>query len=253
MDIIVENITYQFQDDQKLVLRDLSIEFKSQTWTCLLGQSGCGKTTLLKLLAGLHRPDELIGGSVRVINHVDRLDQTSNIAYMGQKDLLFPWLNVLQNTCLERYLQTGKISSIEANKAHVLLKSLGLAGKESLLPQQLSGGMRQRVALARTLMQDKPIILMDEPFSALDALTRYELQTLACERLKEKTVVFITHDIQEALRVADRVLVMNAFTHTVQEFELNITSATPRDIDVELALSQRSLLEQLVSARRNAI
>ena len=112
------------------------------------------------------------------------------------------------------------------------------------MPDQLSGGMRQRVALARTLMQDKPVVLMDEPFSALDAVTRHKLQSLACELLRDKTVVLITHDPQEAVRLADNLYVLQGTPASAQSLSVPLTS-TPRVLDGECAELQQAILDQL--------
>ncbi|GAL36098.1 hydroxymethylpyrimidine ABC transporter ATPase component [Vibrio maritimus] len=117
---------------------------------------------------------------------------------MAQQDLLLPWLSVIDNVCLASRLNGKKVDDVTHQKALVLLDQVGLANKATARPAELSGGQRQRVALARTLMQNKPVVLMDEPFSALDAVTRHKLQELAADLLKDKTVLLITHDPQEA-------------------------------------------------------
>ena len=171
------------------------------------------------------------------------------IAYMAQQDLLMPWSSALDNVML-----SDKFGSNNSNrrsnkkqqrqKALQLLQQVGLADKADYLPQQLSGGMRQRVALARTLMQNKPIVLMDEPFSALDAVTRYRLQNLAHELLKDKTVVLITHDPQEAIRLAGQLYIMQGQPAFAEALTVPSTTA-PRKIDSECAVIQQTIIDRL--------
>ena len=168
--------------------------------TCLLGPSGVGKSTLLRLLAGLTSA----ASANRVICD-DGAPIAGRAAYMDQRDLLYPWLTVLENVTLGTRLR-GETADLA--RARILIEQVGLQGRAGDRPATLSGGMRQRVALARTLMEDRPIVLMDEPFSALDALTRYRLQELAAELLADKTVLLVTHDPNEALRLGHRIHVM---------------------------------------------
>jgi putative hydroxymethylpyrimidine transport system ATP-binding protein len=161
---------------------------------CLLGASGVGKSTLLRLLAGLPTGVEF-KGSV----------STLPCALMGQDAGLFPWLTVAQNVALGARLrrERGEPSRIAA-----LIEAAGLAGLEDRLPGQLSGGQRQRVALARTLAEDRPLVLLDEPFSALDARLRLQIGDMAALLLRGRTVLMVTHDPAEAARLGDRIVVM---------------------------------------------
>ena len=244
--ITISNATLHYHNSEQATLAALNMEIPAAAWTCILGRSGCGKSSLLRYLANLLNEQVHFSGSLSISSPIDLQEQ---VAYMAQQDLLMPWLTVLDNVLLsEKFSANTKKSQNDKkqqmNKAKQLLQQVGLADKATLLPQQLSGGMRQRVALARTLMQEKPIVLMDEPFSALDAVTRYRLQNLACELLKDKTVVLITHDPQEAIRLADRLYIMQGNPAFAEQLTLP-TTATPRNSDVQSATLQQTIIERL--------
>jgi len=242
IDIQISQSSLHYQHASLPVFSDLELHLAANSWTCILGASGCGKTSLLRLLAGLIDPQHQISGAIRCS---DGKPLSNRIAYMAQQDLLLPWLNVLDNVCLKAKLSHGKITAQDREQARELLSQLNLSGIEHSLPEQLSGGMRQRVALARTLMQDTPLVLMDEPFSALDAVNRYKLQALAAKVLQNRTVLFITHDPQEALRLADKLHLFNA-DRQLEPIKLP-GSTPPRAINAELGACQQTLLQQLHS------
>ncbi|MEL6773769.1 MAG: ABC transporter ATP-binding protein [Pseudomonadota bacterium] len=168
-------------------------------WTALLGPSGVGKSTLLRLIAGLPTAGRLEGDGIT------RGGAAGRIAYMGQTDLLAPWLDVIGNVTLGARLRGERA---DRDRAAALIERVGLAGREGARPSQLSGGQRQRVALARTLMEDRPLVLLDEPFSALDARTRAEMQELAFDLLAGRTVLIVTHDPAEAARLGSAIWLM---------------------------------------------
>lgn len=180
----------------------LDLQLPGGRTTCLLGPSGVGKTSLLRLIAGLAH-----GASGEVRDSQGRGLQ-GRVAYLAQQDLLLPWAPVLENVLLGIRLRGAAPDPGSIARARGLLARVGLAGRETDRPGRLSGGMRQRVALARTLMEDRPVVLMDEPFSALDAITRFQLQNLAAELLAGRTVLLVTHDPLEALRLGHRVQVL---------------------------------------------
>lgn len=164
----------------------------------MLGRSGCGKSTLLKAIAGLDHGAKQQGD----------IHCHGKIAYLSQQDSLLPWLSVINNVQLSDHLH-GKKNADTRKRAHQLLDNVGLAEHADKPPYHLSGGQRQRVALARTLMQNAEFILMDEPFSAIDAITRLELQRLSADLLADKAVILITHDPIEAIRLTDAIYVMH--------------------------------------------
>ena len=198
--VFVENASFEFSGEE--IFRSLHFTVQGGQWTCLIGPSGVGKSTLLRLISGSLR--EGFSGNIRF---GEEKYHTGITAWMAQKDLLLPWLTVHENVCLGARLR-GNLSNETRRRAAVLIENVGLGAYENALPSALSGGMRQRVALLRTLMEERPVILMDEPFSALDALTRLKLQDLAAELVRGATVLMVTHDPLEALRLGHRIYVM---------------------------------------------
>ncbi|WP_114391540.1 ABC transporter ATP-binding protein [Oleisolibacter albus] len=182
----------------------LDLDLPSGQWISLLGPSGVGKTTVLRMVAGLVQPEP-----PTTMAAGDSTPLAGRIAWMGQQDLLLPWLSVRDNVTLGDRLRGTRTDAAGMARASRLLQRVGLADEATARPAALSGGMRQRVALARTLYEDRPLVLMDEPFSAVDAITRLRLQDLAAELLAGRTVLLVTHDPLEALRLSDRVLVLS--------------------------------------------
>lgn len=207
--------------DGKPLFADLSLSLDGGRCTCILGPSGCGKSTLLRLIAG---------SAALPFSGAIRLDPAPpdgrRVAWMGQNDLLLPWLSLLENVLLGARLRHEQSDALR-RKALGLIREAGLDGYEQALPAALSGGMRQRGALLRTLMEERPVLLMDEPFSALDALTRVRLQNLAARLTRGATVVLVTHDPLEALRLADRVIVL-AGTPVRPARIIDLAGETPR-------------------------
>lgn len=207
------------------VLGGLSFDIYEKDFVSIIGPSGCGKTTVFNIIAGLLAPDE---GSI-VYRGEAVCDLRGKIGYMLQKDLLLPWRTVLQNVMLGPELQ--RQSQAQAREtAMEYLHTYGLAGFEHAYPRMLSGGMRQRVALIRTLINDPDIILLDEPFSALDYQTRLYLEGVLMEAVEtfHKTVVLVTHDIDEAVALSKRVVVLGGRPSTVKAVhDIEIAARTP--------------------------
>lgn len=186
----------------EVLVGGLSFDAPQRAWTCMLGESGVGKSTLLRTLAGLVAPQ-----AETRFEGTDGAPVTDRVAYMAQQDLLLPWLTATENVALGARLRGEQI---ETDRIRSLLERTGIAHRAAARPDEMSGGERQRVALARTLMEERPIVLMDEPFSALDAITRTQLQDLAFELLGERTVLMVTHDPFEALRLGTHVYILRS-------------------------------------------
>jgi putative hydroxymethylpyrimidine transport system ATP-binding protein len=208
--------------------------------TCLLGPSGCGKSTMLGLISG----NSSLKYSGRIYFEPSS-DMIHSIGWMAQSDLLLPWLSVKDNVLLGARLRS-EVTPFLQQKADHLLHEAGLEGKGEILPGELSGGMRQRVALLRTLMEERPVILMDEPFSALDALTRMKLQNLSARLTHGKTVLMVTHDPLEALRLADRIIVLGNQPVRIESV-IDLHGNAPRDPqNREIQENYPKLLQQLM-------
>ncbi|WP_110709020.1 ABC transporter ATP-binding protein [Salinicola sp. CR57] len=199
--LIVRDASLTFGD--RPLFQALQARFDAGSWTCLLGRSGSGKSSLLRMIASLRLPDN----HHLVLDTSDGAPLRGRLAWMAQQDLLVPWHRVIGNVMLSAHWR-GRPTLRDRQRAERLLAQVGLVDKASRWPDELSGGQRQRVALARTLFEDASVVLMDEPFSAVDAITRLELHDLASRLLDGRTVIMVTHDPLEALRLADRILIL---------------------------------------------
>jgi ABC-type nitrate/sulfonate/bicarbonate transport system ATPase subunit len=186
----------------------LDLEIGAHGVLGLVGPSGCGKSTLLELICGLREPT---GGAVEVGGASAAPERLARCAYMPQRDLLLPWYSAIDNAALAPR-NRGLDRARARQRAAELFERFGLAGFEQTPPKELSGGMRQRVAFLRTLLADKPVLALDEPFASLDAITRAEMQEWLAGALSAdpRTVVLVTHDVEEALYLSDRVAVLSA-------------------------------------------
>lgn len=219
--------TYFSKATATTALSDINLTVEEGEFVSFLGPSGCGKTTLLSIIAGLIRPTK---GTVLLENQAVTTLK-NQIGYMLQQDYLFPWKTIEENILLglklsKRLDKDTKIAALN------LLAEMGLAGVEKQLPKQLSGGMRQRVALVRTLATEPKLLLLDEPFSALDYQTKLKLEDLVFTTLKEykKTAILVTHDIGEAIAMSDRVFLFSpgpGRLHRVFQIPEELRSLTP--------------------------
>ena len=237
-------------------IQDLSLDFGEQVlfehldltlllneWVSLLGCSGVGKSTLLRLIAGLDIQGKIQGN---IISHPN-----IRVSWLPQKDTLYPWLSIVDNVQLENVL-FGNKSAKTTIRAKVLLEQVGMSEHLNKNCTQLSGGQKQRVALARVLMENADLVLLDEPFSALDAISRYQLQNLAYELLKDKSVLLVTHDPQEALRLSQRIFVLRSPQSNQPALSdvIKPEGKAPRELNQEnLWILQQQLLNELLEGK----
>ncbi|MEE4243459.1 MAG: ABC transporter ATP-binding protein, partial [Desulfopila sp.] len=232
--IVLQDICLDF--DGRKLFDHLDLTIAAGKCTCLLGPSGCGKSTLLRLISGN-----------RAITYSGTLSFSStnhDVCWMSQNDLLLPWMSLLDNVMLGARLRR-RVNEQVREKAAELLRSAGLSLYKDALPATLSGGMRQRGALLRTLMEERDLVLMDEPFSSLDALTRLKLQDLAAEMTHGKTVLLVTHDPMEALRMAHEIVVFPAVSAQPQKFTGLPGDVPRRPGDPDIVPHYNDLLAQL--------
>lgn len=226
-----KNITKSY--DNKKILDNLSLTLNKEEILCVLGASGAGKTTLFHILSGLVPPDQ---GEV-FLNGQEITSQTGKVSYMLQKDLLLPYRTVLDNVILPLLIR-GEKKKEARDKAAVFFEEFGLEGTEKKYPSQLSGGMRQRAALLRTYLFSDEVALLDEPFSALDTITKRKMHNWylnVMEKIKLSTIM-ITHDIDEAILLSNRILIMKGQPGRIVE-EIKIDQNEQRDLSFALKSS----------------
>ena len=252
--LLLQGVAKSFRTagDELAVLRDINLSVPTGRFVSIIGPSGCGKTTVFNIIAGLLAPDS---GTILVDGQpVPNL--RGRVGYMMQKDLLFPWRTVLDNVILG--LELKRVPKPEAYaRARDQLHSFGLGGFEHAYPKALSGGMRQRVALARTLICDPDILLLDEPFSALDYQTRLYLESVLADAVQtlHTTVILVTHDIDEAVALSDEVVVLSGRpAHVKARHPIHLASHSPIDArsDPDFAGHFHQLCAELdIQTRRN--
>ena len=229
--IQVSNVSKTFSTElgaQVEALRDVSVDIRPGQFISFVGPSGCGKSTLLKMIGGLIEPSQgrvSVGGS-------EVAGPRRNVGVMFQTPVLFPWRTVLENVLLPIEV-FGLERGAATEKARGILRLVGLEGREAAYPRELSGGMQQRAALSRVLVIDPPIILMDEPFGALDEFTRerMNLELLRIWQERGQTIIFVTHSIAEAVFLADRVVVMDTSPGRVLSV-IDVPLPRPRSVDL---------------------
>lgn len=235
MSLELKNVSYSF-NKQNALISNLSLKVESGEFVSLIGKSGTGKTTIFKLITGLLTPDEgqvlLYGNPIRV----------GDVGYMPQRDLLLPWRTIMDNIMIAA--EINKEITITKSEARKWLERVGLLEYENALPKELSGGMRQRAAFLRALLTGKDVLLLDEPFGALDSLTKVEMQKWLTAIWQElnKTVLFITHDLEEACYLSDRVLILQQ--DSIVE-EVQISLPRPREAKLFHSLELLSLRKTL--------
>lgn len=199
--------SFLLHGEPHLILSEADFEMQAQTFVCVVGSSGCGKSTFLELLAGISKPDS---GQI-LFRGKDITGKSGLLGYMPQDDLLFPWLDVVKNALIPVQIRGGDIKIAKA-RIKELLPVFGLQEHAFHLPYQLSGGLRQRAAFLRTCMMDTELLLLDEPFANLDAITRLQMQNWIRDISTELklSIILVTHDIDEAIRLADEIQVMKS-------------------------------------------
>ncbi|UOE92102.1 ABC transporter ATP-binding protein [Alkalihalobacillus sp. LMS39] len=246
MYVSINHLHYSFQNGPYFskIIHDLSFDIQKGEFVSLIGPSGCGKSTLFNIIAGLEAPDS---GEV-LLDNKNINGERNHCSYMMQKDLLFPWKTVLENVLLGSTLANENRK--EAEKEALSLFSLfGLQGYEHHYPEVLSGGMKQRAALLRTFFHKKDLLLLDEPFGALDALTREKMQEwlLNIWMTMKRTILFITHSIDEAIYLSDRIYVLSPKpTNILAEFKVDLPR--PREKKLLLSSNYLRLKEQLMES-----
>ena len=246
MSIEVKNICKTFKSkksDQLSVLENINLTINDGELICLLGPSGCGKTTLLRLIAGLEQPTS---GEIVANGEVVK-KPSGDRAVIFQQYSLFPWLTVLQNVTfgLEMTSKASKAENIAAAERY--LTSVGLIDFKDSYPHELSGGMKQRVAIIRSLLNHSPILLMDEPFSAVDMQNRHSLQEqlIGVWKRFENTIVFVTHDVDEAVYLADKIVILDKNPGRIAKIvDVDIERPRKRESPEFIAL-QESIVAQL--------
>jgi NitT/TauT family transport system ATP-binding protein len=246
--IEIEGVWKEFAKGERrvLALQDITLNIAEREFVAILGPSGCGKSTLLNMVAGFDHPTR---GVVRVAGQ-EIADPSPNRAVVFQEPALFPWLSVMENVVFGPKTQRQPAADYRA-RAVQIIEQIGLRGFEASYPAELSGGMRQRVGIARVLIMQPQVLLMDEPFGSLDAQTRMSMQELLLQLWERhhQTVLFITHDIEEALLLADRVCIMTARPGRIKK-SIDVGIPRPRVIEVTTSPEFNALRREVLGLIR---
>lgn len=243
-----QNVSFQYQEDAQPMLRELSFQVENGEFVSVIGHSGCGKSTIFRLVNRLLEPQ---GGEIFVDGKNIRTLK-NYCGYMPQQDLLFPWRTVADNVRLPLEIIRGGMSKAEMNeKVQSTLQTVGLGNWGKKSPSELSGGMRQRAAFARTVLTGSDLLLLDEPFSALDYLTRLNMREWLLEQWEkeQKTVLFITHDVEEALFLSSRILVVED-TPITHLRSIEVPAEYPRNMEMLRNPEILQLKEELIGLLR---
>ncbi len=224
-------ITFDTTDGQVTALEGVSTTLKAESFTSLLGPSGCGKSTLLRIIADLLEPT---AGSVSVLGETPESARTSrHLGFVFQDAALLPWRDALRNVTLPLEIGNGKVTDEDRERGRELLALVGLEGREGALPSQLSGGQRQRVSIARALITRPKVLLMDEPFGALDEITRDRLneELLRIWQVTKTTIIFVTHSIAESVFLSQKVVVMSAQPGRIRDVvDIDLPDSRTREV-----------------------
>lgn len=245
-----ESVSYQYPSEDFDIVDRLSFQVEPGSFHCIIGISGCGKSTIFRMTNGLLQPKS---GTIRVGGE-PITGRKNYCGYMPQKDLLLPWRTVGDNVALPLEIQGGHSKAEMREAAEAALADVGLADCAKKMPDELSGGMRQRAAFARTMLTGSNLLLLDEPFSALDFLTRISMQEWLLEQWQrhKKTILFITHDVEEAIFLSSSVLVVEKTPiHTLEE--IPIPAAFPRDRSCLGKPEMVELKERLIDLLRKQV
>ena len=245
-----KNVSFRYPEDPYSMMENLSFSVEDREFIAIIGASGCGKSTIFRLINGLEKPS---AGEILVDGRpISSLKQYS--AFMPQKDLLFPWRSIEKNICLPMELQ--KIPKEEQEKrCKEVLGQVGLLDYMKKYPKDLSGGMKQRVAFARTLLSGAEMLLLDEPFSALDYLTRVEMQEWLTHQWEttHKTTLFITHDVEEAIFLSQSIYIIQASRPFSSMERVEVPLSYPRDRSVLKRPEILELKEMLINKLRRSV
>ena len=245
-----QNVSYQYPSEDFDIIDHLSFAVEPGSFHCIIGISGCGKSTIFRMTNGLLKPK---AGTI-LVEGQSIVGRKHYCGYMPQKDLLFPWRTVGENVALPLEVAGGLSKAQRQARAEAALAEVGLAGCAGKMPGELSGGMRQRAAFARTMLTGSDLLLLDEPFSALDFLTRISMQEWLLEQWQrhQKTILFITHDVEEAIFLSSSVLVVES-TPIRTLTELPIPAPFPRERACLARPELVELKERLITLLRKQV